>query len=313
MAEQITTDLMSWLLAGDVSIQYQVQRDILGELHPHLKERISKEGWGAAFLACRNPHGHWGQKFYQPKWTSSHYTLLDLKNLRINPLPEIIATIQLILKEERGKNGCINPAGSGMTGDVCINGMFLNYASYFGISEQELKPVVDFILSTQLNDGGFNCHINRKGARHSSLHTTLSVLEGFAEYVKAGHQYRHEDILKAQGESIEFILMHHLFKSDHTGAIINPAFLRMPYPCRWKYDILRALDFFQNIRLPDDPRLADALQVLLHKRRGDGTWPLSAPYPGLVHFHMERAGQPSRWNTLRALRVLKHFRPEVIE
>lgn len=304
----MNTKLISWLLAGDVSIQYQVQRDLLGHDRPRLKAKIDREGWGAAFLSHRQPNGHWGQKFYQPKWTSSHYTLLDLKNLGINPQKEILTTLRLILKEDRGKNGCINPAGSGMIGDVCINGMFLNYAACFGISGQDLKPVVDFILSTQLSDGGFNCQVNRVGARHSSLHTTISVLEGFFEFLLAGYDYRRDEILRAQRESVEFILMHHLYKSDHTGEIISPAFLRLPYPSRWRYDILRALDYFQQAGLPYDERLSDALQVIKHKRNADGTWNLNAPYPGQVHFHMERAGRPSRWNTLRALRVLRHFR-----
>lgn len=298
---------MEWLLRGDVSIQYQVRRDLFGEHVPKLQAKIASAGWGAAFLAKRQNHGHWGQKFYQPKWISSHYTLLDLKHLQILPQPAIMDTIRLILTNERAKNGCINPAGSGMVGDVCINGMFLNYAAYFGIRESELEPIVDFILGTRLPDGGFNCNINRQGAHHSSMHTTISVLEGLLEFQARGYRYRYKEIIQARRSSEEFLLMHELYKSDHSGQIIHPAFLRLPFPSRWKYDILRALVYFQSAQCPWDNRLKPALDVLIKKRNSDGSWNLNAPYAGQVHFHMEQAGQPSRWNTLRALKVIMNY------
>lgn len=304
----INDKLLDWLLEGDVAIRFQVQRDLRGELLPDLQKQISSEGWGRAFLEKRNPDGHWGQKYYFPKWTSTHYTLLDLKNLQVDPdTPEIRQTLELVLKKEKGPDGGILPMGSSRQSDVCVNGMFLNFASYFRADEATLASVVDFLLAERVADGGFNCHSNRKGCVHSSLHSTISVVEGILEYQQKGYTYRLSELLDAAATSQAFILMHRFFKSDKTGAIIDPKMTMLSYPGRWKYDILRALDYFQKAQLPYDPRKDDALQVLGAKRRSDGTWPLQAKHPGEVHFDMEKTGRPSRWNTLRALRVLKAY------
>ncbi len=181
-------ELIDWLLQGDVSIQYQTHRDLLGVEKPELQARIASKGWGAKFLSARQPEGHWGQGFYQPKWISSHYSLLDLKYLNISPdVPEIKETILQIAQKHKSDDGGINPHRDyrlNPQSDMCINGMFLNYACYFGIDEGELKSVVDCLIEHQMPDGAYNCRINRGGAVHSSLHTTISVLEGLWEYKK---------------------------------------------------------------------------------------------------------------------------------
>ena len=301
-------EVIAWLLRGDVSIQYQVWRDLLEEKKDDLQTRITSEGWGRKFLATRNKNGHWGQAFYQPKWISTHYTLLDLRNLCIaRDQPEIRDTIEMILAEEKGPDGGVRPIGSSQRSDVCINGMFLNYASYFCSDPEELESIVDFLLSEVMLDGGFNCMLNRSGAKHSSLHSTISVLEGITEYEKGGYTYRLKELRKAKKSSLAFILLHQLYISDRTGKIIRQEFLKFPYPTRWKYDILRALDYFQYENVPGDARMSPALGKLLAKRRHDSTWNLNAKYPGKVHFEMEKAGKPSRWNTLRAMRVLKCY------
>lgn len=300
--------IINWLLDGDVAIRFQAHRDLRGETLPGLQRRIQKEGWGRAFLKKRNPNGHWGKKYYQPKWISSHYTLLDLKNLNIEPdVPEIRQTIDLVLHSEKGPDGGILPIGSTQQSDVCVNGMFLNFAAYFGAEAEKLQSVVDFLLSQRVADGGFNCRSNRQGCVHSSLHSTISVAEGILEYQRNGYTYRLPELLAAATASQEFILMHRLYKSDKTGAVIDPKMTMLSYPSRWRYDILRALDYFQQAKLPYDPRMDDALQLLRAKCRPDGKWPLQAKHPGQVHFDMEKPGQPSRWNTLRALRVLNVY------
>lgn len=301
-------EIINWLLNGDVSIQYQVYRDLLSQERKDLLKRIANEGWGNKFLSKRKSDGHWGIKFYQPKWTSTHYTLLDLRNLCLSPGNTIVKdSIELVIRNEKGQDGGILPIGTDQKYDVCLNGMFLNYAAYFGTQEDKLKSVVDFILSQQLPDGGFNCRYNRSGARHSSLHSTLSVLEGITEYELKGYNYRASELEKVKKASAEFILMHKLFLSDRTGEIINKDFLKLTYPCRWRYDILRALDYFQYSGAEWDERMRQAVEVLLKKRNKEGTWNVQAKHPGQVHFDMEKSGKPSRWNTLRALRVLKHF------
>ena len=304
--------IIDWLLEGDVSIQYQVWRDLLGSDKKKLQIRIANEGWGTKILSKRNSDGHWGDRFYQPKWISTHYTLLDLRNLNLPSNNEIVQeTIELVLQNNLADDGGIQLGPStSQHSDVCVNGMFLNYASYFKTPEKKLHSIIDSILNEIMPDGGFNCRTKRSGAKHSSLHSTISVLEGFVEFQKAGYMYRKEEILSAQKKSIEFILLHQLFLSDRTGQIINKDFLKLTYPCRWKYDILRAMDFFQYAGIEWDNRMKAAIDVLKTKRNNEGTWNMSAAHPGQVHVNMEKAGKPSRWNTLRVLRVMKHFEIE---
>jgi hypothetical protein len=303
--------IIEWLLKGDVSIQYQVYRDLFGMKRNDLKEKIATEGWGARFLSYRQDNKHWGRGFYQPKWTSTHYTLLDLKNLGLSPDNKAVKeSINLIFKHEKGPDGGINSSPTIKESDVCLNGMALNYACYFGLEEEKMYSVIDFIITQQMNDGGFNCRLNRSGARHSSLHSTLSVLEGILEYSLNGYQYRLADLKTIEKEAQEFILMHKLFISDRTGKIIKKEFTRLSYPSRWRYDLLKALDYFRLADHQFDKRMKPAIDMLLIKRKKDDRWPLQANHPGRTHFEMEKVGQPSRWNTLRALRVLDHFEIE---
>lgn len=216
-------------------------------------------------------------------------------------------TIAKIVQTEKAKDGGILPIGKQQLSDLCINGMCLNYASYFKTEPEHLKSVVDCILSQVLPDGAFNCMSNRSPVNHSSLHTTISVLEGIKEFFVNGYDYRVEELRNTERSSKEFILRHKLFFSHRTGAIIHKDFLRMSYPCRWRFDFLRALDYLQYSKTKFDPRMQPALDLLVKKRGNDKRWRLGAKHQGQVHFDMEKAGKPSRWNTLRALRVLRHF------
>ena len=310
------SEINEWLLEGDPAIKYQVHRDLLDpdqETLEKYREEIETAGWGARLLAEKNEDGHWGRGFYQPKWTSTHYTLLDLKNLGISPdISQIHQAISKILTEEKGSDGGVNPARTVENSDVCVNGMFLNYASYFSSEEAELKSIVDFIISQRMKDGGFNCKSNTSGATHSSLHTTISILEGIREYYVNGYCYRINELIECGFTSREFILQHELFKSDHTGKTIDPKFLMLSFPSRWRYDILRSLDYFRFAKIDYDERIEPAIKVLLKKQRKDGRWPLQERHPGKTHFEMEKPGKPSRWNTLRALRVLNYFERKFI-
>lgn len=304
--------IIDWLLEGDVSIQYQVWRDLLGSDKKQLQIRIANEGWGTKILSKRNSDGHWGDRFYQPKWISTHYTLLDLRNLNLPSNNEIVQeTIELVLQNNLADDGGIQLGPStSQHSDICVNGMFLNYASYFKTPEKKLHSIIDSILNEIMPDGGFNCRKTRSGAKHSSLHSTISVLEGFTEFQKTGFTYRKKEISDAIKTAVEFILMHRLFLSDHTGQIIDKNFLKLTYPCRWKYDILRAMDYFQYAGIKWDDRMTEALAYLDKKRNKDGTWNVHATHSGQVHVIMEKAGKPSKWNTLRMLRVKKHFEIE---
>jgi len=300
--------LIAWLLEGDVSVQYQVHRDLLATEKPDLRDRIATEGWGAQFLSFRKREGHWGQRFYQPKWISTHYTILDLKNLAISQdNKEIRQSLSQVIQKLKGQDGGIFPFGAEKKSDVCVNGMFLNYASYFGTREDDLKSIVDFLLTEHMKDGGFNCNSNGIGAIHSSVHSTISVLEGILEYAGNGNTYKLDELQESADKARTFLLQHRLFRSDRSGKIIDRRMLMLSYPSRWRYDILRALDYFHFAGINYDPRMQDALDILKKKRRKDNKWPVQARHPGQTHFEMEKTGGPSRWNTLRAMRVLQHF------
>lgn len=307
-----SSEIIDWLIEGDNSIKYQVYRDLLDINKPELQENIQKDSWAWQILQNKQSSGHWGLSYYQPKWISTHYTLLLLKNLAINPeLTEVADTLKLIIAKEIGSDGGINPSTGTKFSDVCINGMFLNFAAYFRINEVDIVSIIDFIISQQMVDGGFNCQKNRSGANHSSFHSTISVTEGINEYLKNGYSYRKDELKQILDESIEFMLQHRLFKSDKTGLVINKQFTIFSYPCYWKYDVLRGLDLFQNLKLTYDSRLDDAFELLLSKRKPNGKWNLGSKHPGKTHLEMEKPGTPSRWNTLRALRVFKHFEIEI--
>jgi len=308
-------EIINWLLEGDVSVKYQTHRDLLGTKGKKIKElksRIVKEGFGKHFMEKQNPSGHWGMRFYQPKWISTHYTLLDLRGVEIDPSDAISNTINIILAENKSADGGINPARTILQSDVCVNGMFLNYACYFGVEQEKLKSIIDFIILQHMPDGGFNCQYNMGGAVHSSLHSTISVLEGITEYINQGYVYKANELVAIKLKAIEFMLQHRLYKSDRTGKIIRKSFIMLSYPSRWYYDILRALDYLRYANIPYDPRMQDAIDIIIKKRSKDGTWKVQAKHAGEVHFDMEQTGAPSRWNTLRALRVLKYYGVEEI-
>lgn len=307
----ISADILNWLLDGDPSIRYQVLRDLTDADESQLKkeqDKIEQEGWGAKFLARAKENGGWGSAYYQPKWISTHYTLLDLKNLGINPyIPIIQKSIDYVFTIPIGIDGGINPGITVNYSDVCINGMIINFAAYFQRAESKLKHIIDYLIKTQMDDGGWNCQYCRKGARHSSLHTTICTLEGLNEYIKNGYSYRREEIPGIMEKAHEFILIHKLFKSDKTGMVIDKRMTMLSYPSRWKYDILRAMDYFWYAGVEYDSRMQDAIDIIISKMRKDGKWPVQAKHHGEVHFDMEKTGGSSRWNTLRVLRCLKHY------
>ncbi|MFZ6012551.1 MAG: hypothetical protein ACOYXT_19565 [Bacteroidota bacterium] len=302
---------IEWLLAGDVAIRYQTNRDLLNgerEMISTLQKRIAREGWGARFLAKQKKDGHWGITFYQPKWTSTHYTLLDLKIIGLpHDNPQANKSAVMVLEQPEGNNGGINLAGSLKYSDVCVNGMILNYASYFSPKHKRLLKIVDYLLKTQMADGGWNCQYLHAGTTHSSMHSTLSVLEGLMEFKRSHGKYRIDEILDAEKHAVEFLLLHNLYQSHRTGKTIDSRFLRLSFPGRWRYDVLRCLDYFRSSKIPFDDRMQQALDILVSKQDKSGTWPLQEKHKGAVHFDMEKTGKPSRWNTLRASRVLKYF------
>lgn len=307
--------IIDWLDNADPVIRYRLHRDILHSdplIVNQIRQSIATQGWGKAFMDHRNPNKHWGQAYYLPKYTSTHYTLLSLRMIHY-PIgdPRINETIDMILTQNIGSGGGIKPSLSYPSSEVCITGMFLNITSYFRAPEAKIKSLIDFLLSTALSDGGFNCNYARKGTHHSSVHTTLSVCEGLWEYEKNGYTYRLAEVTQKRHDAEEFLLFHKLYQSDKTGAIISDSFLKMPWPYHWFYDVARALEYFVKSNHAYDPRMQDALDWLKSQAK-DGVWPLSPKRSGQYFFTMEKVSRHSKINTLRAQAILNKYETEVI-
>jgi hypothetical protein len=314
---KLSTDpTIQWLLDGDPAIRWQTLRDLAGapeRVVERDREKVARTGWGARLLAKQDSAGTWaGGKssdggLYSPKWTSTTYTTLLLRDfgLTANNRPARKAC-RLLLNGGMQRDGGINYgvwAKWTRRSETCVTGMVLSVLAYFEYDDARLDTIAKHLLEQQMPDGGWNCR-RPDGATHASVHTTISVLEGLRQYeLLAGREA--QAARAAQQSGREFLLAHRLFRSHRTGEIIKPAFLRFSFPPRWHYDVLRALDYFQSVNAPCDKRLADAIDIVHSNRGADGRWLLQNRYPGKTYFELERVAAPSRWNTLRALRVLK--------
>lgn len=266
------------------------------------------EGWGAQLLSRQDKAGTWGGGVYSPKWISTTYTLLMLRDIGI---PRDCAPANrgahIVVDGLVGKLDDPRFARQLAEMDRCLTGMSLELAVYFGVDDWRIEAIVDNLLGEIMPDGAWNCRRHKKPTpHHSSFHTTFNVLDGLRDYVELYKGKRKHEVLIAQQHALELLLQHHLFRSDKTGEVINDKFTMMTYPHRWHYDAFRGLSYFARIDAPHDPRLRDAIDLLDSKRRDDGTWPNEYRYAAKEFFKMEGVGdKPSRWNTLRALRILK--------
>lgn len=184
-----------------------------------------------------------------------------------------------------------------------MTGMILSVLACFRHQDDRLHRLADHLFHRQMADGGWNCQSYR-GTTHSSVHTTIIVLEGLREYEKM-YSDQLPSVRESMRKGVEFLLVHNLYKSHHTGEIFDRRITRLSFPPRWYYDILRALDFFRECDFTYDPRMDEAPEILRKKRRKDGRWPLQNRHPGRTFFELEQPGSPSRWNTLRALQVIR--------
>lgn len=297
--------LYPWLMEGDPALVWQVQKDLLGaapDVCAATQSRISNEGWGARLLALRSADGTWGGGLYSPKWTSTFYTMRLLYWLGLEGThPQAVQTCALLLDRGFTPSGGIQLWNVAYT-DCCVTAMLLAMAVHFGhATDERTGAMARWLLEQQLGDGGWNCNSQRRVCHKSSFHTTLSVLEALVQYrqtvpntgwvctaVDAGHAY---------------FLRHRVFHSEATGAVARQSFTYFSFPPRWYFDVLRALDHFRAARLTWDSRLEDALACVQRRRGKDGRWLNQNFHSGLEHFRLEEVGKPSRWNTLRALRV----------
>ena len=336
--------VLDWLLNSDPSLRWQVLQDLAGaapEAVAAERARIATEGWGPRLLALSGADGQWAGGAYFPAqagtpgvdvsddhvseghgsggeasggggaddesdrgpqpWTATTYSLLLLRDFGIDPRSDQMRrTVALVRDNCRWEEG----GQRYFDGEVepCINGMTVSLGAYF---DQDVDGVVSRLVSGQLGDGGWNCWA-QFGAVVSSAATTINVLEGLLAYERATGGTAKSTDARRRGE--EYLLQRGLFRRKSTGAVIDPAFLRFSFPTRWHYDVLRALEYFRSAGDSPDPCLAEAVEVLRSKRQPDGTWLLENTHPGAIHFALEDGdGRPSRWNTLRALRVLDWY------
>ncbi len=312
----LSDQTIRWLLDGDPAIRWQVLRDVVGAAQNPVereRRRVARKGWGARLLGRQDAEGTWAGGLssdgglYHPKWVSTTYTMLLLRDFGL-PAANRQARKACALLLDRGlrRDGGINYGWT--PSETCITGMVLSILSYFEYGDDRLDTIAEHLLHQQMPDGGWNCR-RRFGATHSSVNTTISALEGLRHYEL--HRRRNVKAVRAaQARGREFLLVHRLFRSDRTGEIIKPMFVRFSFPPRWHYDILRALDYFQAVGAARDERLGEAIDIVRSTRREDGRWTLQNRYKGKTYFELERLGAPSRWNTLRALRVLKWWEGE---
>ena len=307
--------MIQWLLNGDPAIRWQTLRDLVGAAEGTIakeQRKIVRHGWGARLLARQDAAGTWAggptsdAGLYSPKWTSTTYTMLLLRDFGLPANnPQARKACKLLLDGGLQPDGGINYgiwAKWTRKSETCVTGMVLSILSHFKYEDARLDTLANHLLEQQMPDGGWNCR-RPQGATHSSVHTTISVLEGLRLF-ELNRKHKAREIQAAQRRGREFLLVHQLFRSHRTGEIIKPLFLRFAFPPRWHYDILRALDYFQAVDAPLDPRLAEAIEIVRTSQREDGRWPLQHSYKGKTYFEMERVAAPSRWNTLRALRAL---------
>ncbi len=296
--------VLTWLLAGDPSIRWQVLAHLVDAPPDEVaaeRARVAGHGWGVRLLGHQDPDGTWGGGLYSPKWTSTTYTLLLLRDMGLDP------------DHPGARLGCHRlfdgaarylgpPATARSRPEACITGMFAGLAAYFGMDRPDAAHAVEWLIDTALPDGGWNCQTVRTGSRHGSFHTTIIVLEALAELHR-----RHPDPALADrlAGGRRFLLAHRMFRSHRTGEVVDPRYRRFSFPPRWHYDVLRGLDHLRDVVSPPDPAAAEAVELVRARRRPDGRWPLQNRYPGRTWFELERVGEPSRWNTLRALRVLR--------
>lgn len=280
--------------------------------------RVATEGWGARLLALQGEDGQWeggalfparraqsdsGERPKGQPWTATAYSLVLLRDFGVDPRCHQVRRAVALVRDHCRWEHAGQPFFSGEV-EPCINGMTVALGAYF---DQDVDGVVARLVGEQLEDSGWNCEVENGSVRtRSSFHTTIRVLEGLLAHERATGGSPESIAARRRGE--EYLLERKLFRRKSTGEVVDPAWLQFSFPTRWHYDVLRALEYFREVGDPPDQRMDEAIQLLRSKQQPGGTWVLENTHPGKVHFMLEDGdGRPSRWNTLRALRVLDWY------
>jgi hypothetical protein len=300
--------VLEWLLASDPAIRWQVLRDLAdapADAVAAERSKVATEGWGARLLALQAPDGRWAGRPWSHEWTDTFHVLELLRRFGLDPASEPAQRAIGLVREHvtwrdpefetpwadnRFFDGEVEP---------CINGNVVATGSYFGV---DMTPLVERLLGEQLPDGGWNCEVEN-GATVSSLATTINVLEGLLEHERAIDDPAAVRAARQRGEA--YLLERRLFRRKTTGEVIDPDWLRSSFPHWYHYDVLRGLEYLRDAGVEPDARVAEAIGVVDAARDVDGRWPLARVHPGEIDVALDDGeGRPSRWNTLRALRVL---------
>jgi hypothetical protein len=314
--------LIVWLLGSDPSIRWQVMRDLLDAPEPQWaaeRAKVETEGWGARLLSHQDEDGQWAGGAFVPAgfdwqewktkgqpWTATCFALTQLREFGLDPSSDRAQrTVELVGANSRWDEGG-QPYWDGEV-EECINGRTVADGAYFGV---DVSAIVERLLGQRLDDGAWNCErIN--GSIRSSFATTINVLEGLLEFERATGGTAQSMGARRSGE--EYLLERRLFRRLGTGEVADERFLSFVHPNRWRYDVLRALDYFRSSALltgaEPDARLGEAIEHVRSKRLADGRWALDWNLPGRKWFEIDDGeGMPSRWVTLRAMRVLNWWK-----
>jgi hypothetical protein len=298
--------VIDWLLDSDPSIRWQVMRDLTGAPAQEVaseRARVATEGWGARLLARQEANGHWGGDPDNPEWTCL-LSLLWLRDLGLDPSSEEARRASGRVRDNVTWHWWDNrPFFEGEV-EPCINGRVVAVGAYFG-QEAQSAGLVDRLLGEQMEDGGWNCE-QENGSTRGSFHTTICVLEGLLEFEQAAGGSPALETARERGQ--EYLLERRMLHRLSTGEVIDPAWTRFSFPTGYHYDVLRGLEYLRRAGVTPDARIAETIDLVVRKRGQDGRWSLENPHLEQLDLGMDESeGKPSRWNTLRALRVLDWY------
>jgi hypothetical protein len=303
--------IIDWLMEGDPVIRWQTMRDLCGD-SPDMwqAERLQtiNVGWGQQFLEHRCQDGAWPAG----RWTDTVWTLRTIMDCGIPPdHPPLREAAQRFFERNLTPERAVDEHWLLSRVDLCHLGFWLRIGAYFLGNDERLASVAATVLRVQMPDGGWNCRLrNYPKTSHSSFHTTFNVLEGLSAAAEVG-SVTASTFRQSEARALEFMLAHQMYRSSRTGEIIDERFTHLTFPSHWHYNVLRGLDYIRERPEIGDPRLGDCFALLDSRRNSNGRWPVEKRIPGVTLFDMEKLGGESRWNTLRALRVLQS-RPRAI-
>lgn len=306
--------VIRWLLESDPSVRWQVMQDLTDASAKEVaveRARVATEGVGARLLALQEADGSWGGAAWNRGWTSTMHVLMLLRDMGLDPVSDLARRAVSLVRDRVTWRGSAaydgNPFFAGEV-EPCINGQVGAVGAYFG---QDVRGIVDRLLTEQLADGGWNCEA-ASGSTRSSFNTTICVLEALLEYERAAGSSPEVTAARLCGQ--EYLLERRLFRRRSTGEVIErdrkggATWTNFAFPTWWHYDVLRGLEYLRRAGVAPDERVAEAIELVASKRDRDGRWPLEVRYPGEMPIEIDEGeDRPSRWNTLRALRVLNWY------